>query len=339
MEYFISLMSSDKDTQIKRRGRPRKNMSVSKNADKINIKEVSAANREIILHMPLLFNRKTKYVDENAFTYDGTTENNYEDEKEAICDISSDGSDICDLDISDNSDNDSDVRNDKIDPKDKIINDLKAKLAVYESHKESEYPKSNQCHTTFGNNSIVIPMSLKLIDNSSNGEITCAKTNLCCWRCTEQFDNVPCFMPEKYQNGTFYVFGVFCSWNCVVGFNIELNDYLTMFRYGLIKLLRYEMTGEMSDIVPSHPRYCLQKFGGHLSTSEYRSTFLSHEYRLILPPMVNFIPCIEQKTKDYQCSKFTLSTNSAQKFAQSHIADDMADSFSFASASIKKKRK
>ena len=47
--------------------------------------------------------------------------------------------------------------------------------------------------------------------NVNNGEsINFEKTNIHCWWCSESFDNIPCYLPEKIENNVYYVSGCFC---------------------------------------------------------------------------------------------------------------------------------
>ena len=153
----------------------------------------------------------------------------------------------------------------------------------------------------------IIPMNINFIDNSTGKTILCEKTDIACWWCTYSFETLPCFIPERYNDGKFYVFGCFCSFNCAMSYNILLNDYKVLSRNSLIKNLYYTITGKNDDISLAPPKEALRKYGGILTIDEYRKgdKKISAEYRLKLPPMINLIACIEEKSKEkhYNYSK------------------------------------
>jgi hypothetical protein len=147
----------------------------------------------------------------------------------------------------------------------------------------------------------LVPMNLKLVDIKNGKTIICEKTNVACWWDTCTFKTLPCFIPERYHNDVFYVFGCFCSFSCAKSYNASISDhkYRTSDRNSLIQRLYQLITGN-TDIVPLAPeREILDKFGGHVTIEEFRSgKTLEKEYKLILPPMINLIPCIEERAKE-----------------------------------------
>jgi len=91
-----------------------------------------------------------------------------------------------------------------------------------------------------------------------------------------------------------------------------MNDYKSLDRNSLIIKLYHMITGRDDDIPIAAPREVLEKFGGHVTIEEYRNcnkTFITKEYRLLLPPMINLISCVEEKTKDN-------SSNIAKRFPE-----------------------
>lgn len=122
-------------------------------------------------------------------------------------------------------------------------------------------------------------------------------TDVVCWWCTHNFETLPCFLPDKFIDGTFYVIGCFCSFNCAVSYNFNLNDYKTWERYSLINKM-YNMIYKKNDIIHmAPPRETLKKFGGILSIEEFRSNASTciKEFRLVFPPMIPIIPFIEER--------------------------------------------
>ena len=127
------------------------------------------------------------------------------------------------------------------------------------------------------------------------------KTDIVCWWDTCSFDNIPCFIPEKYYDNTFYVFGCFCSFNCALAYNLNISDhkYKVFDRHSLIQKFYSVMTGKNNIISIAPPREILKKYGGNTEIKDYRKLFnlINKKYKLKLPPIINLIPCIEEKTK------------------------------------------
>jgi hypothetical protein len=141
------------------------------------------------------------------------------------------------------------------------------------------------------------PIDLKLFDINQNKLIP-TKTNICCWWCTYQFDNLPTYLPEKYSDDKFYVSGCFCSFNCAGAYNLSLGDNKVWNRYSLLKLLYYNINknniSSINDIEINiaGSKELLEKFGGPFTITEYRknSKILGREYHKLIPPFlpINF---------------------------------------------------
>jgi hypothetical protein len=146
----------------------------------------------------------------------------------------------------------------------------------------------------------VVKVKIDLIDIVDGENKWKEKTDISCWWCSYDFNTVPCAIPEKFYKGKFYVFGCFCSYNCCVAYNLDLNDYKMWERYSLIKLLYYKITGENVNIMPAPPRQGLRKFGGVLEIKQFRNNCqtLDKEYRFMMPPMVSIVPLIEEDYRD-----------------------------------------
>ena len=125
-------------------------------------------------------------------------------------------------------------------------------------------------------------------------------TDINCWWCSHQFDDVPVSLPHKYNNGKFSVYGVFCSYNCACAYNFadedSHNDKIWE-RYSLLNLLYKKVHDcKVIKIKMAAPRQTLKKFGGPLSIEEFRRYNKTNEktYKLVLPPLVSIIPQIEE---------------------------------------------
>ena len=139
----------------------------------------------------------------------------------------------------------------------------------------------------------IYPCELNLFDIKQNKLIP-TTTDLCCWWCTCQFDNLPTYLPEKYSDSNFYVSGCFCSFNCVGAYNLSLNDDKVWNRYSLLKLMYYMINKNkiisISDIEINiaGPKELLKKYGGPMTIDEYRknSKILGREYHKLIPPFI-----------------------------------------------------
>lgn len=154
------------------------------------------------------------------------------------------------------------------------------------------------------------PVNLKIFDSKDN-EIIPKKTNINCWWCTYNFDCLPSFIPDKYHNNKFYVFGCFCSFNCAGAYNLSLNDDRIWERYALMKQLYYMINKNnitsISDIEINiaGPKELLEKYGGPMTIEEYRknSKILGREYHKLMPPFLPINIGFEESTNSKTNSK------------------------------------
>jgi len=278
------------NTALRRgRGRPRKNQILSTNSGNKKNKiikldksttEKNEDDEEIILHLPISFKdlnvNKTSQINKqispntNIFT---------------INDINSDSAtDSCE-------DNDIIVQDlkDKIKDQEKQIQNLEKEIMEYKNIMIEDTSK-------VGNNRKVYKMNLNFIDIHSGTQIVREKTDIACWWCGYNFDTVPCFIPDKIYNDTYYVFGCFCSFNCAAAYNLKMDDAFVWDRYSLLKRL-YNITDEThEDINIAPPRETFSRLGGPLTYEDYKKNCkkCSKEYRFIMPPMTSIVPLIEE---------------------------------------------
>jgi hypothetical protein len=123
------------------------------------------------------------------------------------------------------------------------------------------------------------------------------RTNSCCLWCCHKFDSIPVALPKYYMNEIFYVFGIFCSFNCTASYNFDKKDDQIWERYSLLNLM-YKKLNEcnFSKINLAPPRETLKIFSGHLSINEFRTSFLKQEkiFKMLEPPIISLIPKIEE---------------------------------------------
>ncbi|AYV80915.1 MAG: hypothetical protein Harvfovirus10_13 [Harvfovirus sp.] len=317
-------LKSDGINEPRKRGRPRKNKIVEKPFKLVEKKRPVKENdtREIILHIPLCKGKSSASSAEDEFP--DLTEENEEDlkedsEKNAFASETNDtvGEDAI-LTISDQDSDPSDEavqhvgelenENKKLH---RLIKQLKSdNLALKNTLAESAFSASREVS--------IIPMNVSFIDTRSGKAKICDKTDICCWWDTCSFETLPVYIPERFYNGHFYVFGCFCSFDCAAAYNLKLNDYKVSDRYSLIKKLHFLIMGKNIDVPIAPPREVLDKFGGHMTIGEYRAVarMLNKEYKLLLPPMINQLACIEEKTKECDRNSHSSHKSIPQNFQQ-----------------------
>ena len=278
----------------KKRGRPRKNQNIDHN-DTINIKKNQNSNKNkiqdneedsIILHLAISMDDVVNNVSSNSKTSETESNNNK---------LNNSSQDIFTInELSTFSPDKNDFNNSNlqkiVDEKDNIIFNLNKQIE--ELKKILSYSEE---YEVIGNR--IDKMNIDFINIQTGKTIVVDKTDLCCWNCTEQFNNMPCFLPEKIVGNTYHVFGCFCDDNCAATYNMALNDYKVMLRYSLLKKLHNEKYNNNDDVKLAPQKECLKKFGGTLTIQQLRNSSKNNnakEFRIIMPPMKSIIPYIEQ---------------------------------------------
>lgn len=195
----------------------------------------------------------------------------------------------------------------------------KLEIQVKEMKQEIKILKNKKTDIVINSNYNIIKLK-NLIISENLKDIK--KTNLCCWWCSSQFDNIPFFLPNKYENKKFFVYGIFCSPNCTLAYNIDINDNKVWERHSLIYLLYNNITCENLRIklFPAPPRQNLKKFGGNLTIEEFRikSTIIKNS-RFIIHPMVPIKTLIEESYQDrnqYKWNNNDLKSNRYHKLME-----------------------
>lgn len=130
------------------------------------------------------------------------------------------------------------------------------------------------------------------------------QVNIYCWHCCHPFKNKPVSIPIRYVNDTFYVYGVFCSYNCAAAYNLSTNDYNKNENHQLLSLMYSKLynKNEFINIEPAPPKEVLQIFGGNVTIDKYRNNFITNnkEFKLIKPPLISIIPQVEETRRKYK---------------------------------------
>lgn len=132
-----------------------------------------------------------------------------------------------------------------------------------------------------------------------NGNDWSDHTNIACWWCCHKFNTIPLGIPEYIDKGKFYLVGCFCSFNCMLAYNLDMNDYKIWDRQSRILQFKNIINENKCPIKPAPARQVLSLFGGPLSIDEFRNSFsiINKDYRCLLPPMASIIMSIEEDNK------------------------------------------
>lgn len=128
-------------------------------------------------------------------------------------------------------------------------------------------------------------------------------SNIKCFWCCYNFDNIPCALPYCYKDSVYQVYGNFCSPECAAAYNFDsgADDKDMWERYSLLNHL-YSQIYDTPDLTIklAPPRQSLKIFGGKLSIEEFRdcNTDYLKNYKIVLPPMVSIIPSLEEIKRD-----------------------------------------
>lgn len=117
-----------------------------------------------------------------------------------------------------------------------------------------------------------------------------------CWWDSHYFNTPPVEMPESYFNGIFNCTGKFCSWECMMAFNIDINDENISKRTSLIYMMYKKTYNSYRIIKPASSWKILIDFGGMISIDDFRQNLSMNnmEYNYIKPPMISRISYIEK---------------------------------------------
>ncbi len=177
-------------------------------------------------------------------------------------------------------------------------------------HKIKELQESNKSSDIFYSDYSVEKLDSKVIINNKFDTLD---ENYLCWWCCHKFENTPFFLPDKYYENKYHVFGYFCSPSCACAYNIDMNDYKLWERNSLIIKLYNELTDNViSNVSPSPPKQILKSFGGNITIEEYRkktNTAINYSSRFIIPPMVPLKTLIEESYKDRNKYKWSNKVN------------------------------
>ena len=159
-------------------------------------------------------------------------------------------------------------------------------------------------------------VKLKKLEHILHTNNVLDKKSACFW-CTCEFDNPAIYIPKHFINGTYHVYGCFCSPECGVAYLMNENiDSSTKFeRYHLFNHIYTKIYDYKKNIKPSpNPHYMLEKFYGNLSIQEYRSLLRNERLFIIVDkPLTRILPELHDDNDDFILnSKIIPSNNNYQ---------------------------
>jgi len=275
--------SEETDLVKKKRGRP----PISKVVSKVKVildEKHDKEDEELVLHLPTFEDDTSEK--KNCFTVIDTdvSEKNVSKFTEALTTSTEESNDYG-----------NDVSNliSEIDKREMIIKTLKENLKNFKN-----ISQDNMLTVTKENKKQLLNLGLISYNGNKLSVAECSK--YACWWCTYNFDTYPLFLPEKFQNNKYYVFGNFCSFACIFAYNDNLDDYRRNIRNALIKKLYTDIFHTDCNIKPAGPREVLEKFGGPLTIDKYRDSKIlcTKTIKINIPPMIPLLSYYEESTLD-----------------------------------------
>jgi len=141
------------------------------------------------------------------------------------------------------------------------------------------------------------------------------KRSACFWD-TCEFDNPPIYIPKHFINGTYEVYGCFCSPECGVAYlmNESIDSSCKFERYHLFNHIYTKIYNYKKNIKPApNPYYMLEKFYGNLSIQEYRSLLRNERLFLIVDkPLTRILPELHEDNDDFILNNKIIPSNNYQ---------------------------
>jgi hypothetical protein len=153
---------------------------------------------------------------------------------------------------------------------------------------------------------------LKQLEHNLHINNVVNKRSACFWD-TCEFDNPPIYIPKYFINGTYNVYGCFCSPECAVAYlmNENIDSSITFERYHLLNHIYTKIYDYKKNIKPApNPYYMLEKFYGNLSIQEYRSLLRNERLFLIVDkPLTRILPELHEDNDDFILNNKIIPSN------------------------------
>ena len=145
-------------------------------------------------------------------------------------------------------------------------------------------------------------------EENTFSEIQSDKSVSCCWNCSYDISREINF-PLRYIDGTFYVYGSFCTFECAGRYLIETYHNRDMWdKYVLLNYYYNEINQtDNKHVYPAPDKRILKKFGGTMTIEEYRSESSRNIGYITLPPVFPVNHTIH--TNDYKGKPIDVNTD------------------------------
>ena len=135
----------------------------------------------------------------------------------------------------------------------------------------------------------------------------------CCFWCTYNFDNPAVYIPKKYVNENYEVYGCFCSPECAVAYlkNENIDTSTLWERYCLLNNIYGKIYDYSKNIKPApSPFFTLDKYYGTLNIQEYRKLLKNDKLLMIVDkPMTKILPELYEENNETPAVYNNLLTN------------------------------
>lgn len=142
---------------------------------------------------------------------------------------------------------------------------------------------------------------LKQLETNLNTNNISDEKSACFW-CTYSFDNPTNYIPKYEIDGSYYVYGCFCSPECAVAHLMSENlDSSTKFeRLHLLNNIYAKVYNYTDNIKPApSPYYLLDKYYGNLNIAEYRKLLKNDQLLMVVDkPLTRTLPELYEDNTD-----------------------------------------
>jgi hypothetical protein len=195
------------------------------------------------------------------------------------------------------------------------LNSFNEKTSTNISNLESDYDVDVDDDSICKDVNKEIWKKLKQLEHNLHINNVNNKRSACFWD-TCEFDNPPIYIPKHFINGTYHVYGCFCSPECGAAYLMnESIDSSTKFeRYHLFNHIYTKIYDYKKNIKPApNPYYMLEKYYGNLSIQEYRSLLRNERLFLIVDkPLTRILPELHEDNDDFILNNKIIPSNTYQ---------------------------
>lgn len=186
-------------------------------------------------------------------------------------------------------------------PRHNVILYLKVTQADLAPHHQSFIPPP-PLNTTHDTHHMPFAHKLKTLETQLHNNF-CENEHGACFWCTCEFKATPVHIPKYIMNGTYHVYGHFCSPECAAGYlmNSDIDTSSKFNSFALLNSLYGKIFGYTTSIRPApNPHYLLNKFCGNLTIEEYRNIHRITNKQLFIvdKPLVKLMPELHQDMGD-----------------------------------------